>query len=234
MRNVISTSVLGASSRRRAEGDSLRSKAYRQIKEMIILAELPPASLIDEAQLVSDLKVGFTPVRQALQWLALENLVVILPRRGTIVADLNASDLQKIYEMRIQLVPHAVRLAAERATDREIASMGALLDRSDAVIAKGDHYQLIRLDRQFQRLLTAATHNEFLIEMLDQLYSHSLRLWYANLHRIRGLRQEIRDHRKILSALKAHDGKRAEAIMRSTVAEFHREQMSLNQNLSRS
>lgn len=226
-RNTISTSVLGLSTHRREEEDSLRSRAYRQIKERIILAELPPASLIDEARLVSELGVGHTPVRQALQWLALENLVVILPRRGTIVADLNASDLQKIYETRIQLVPYAARLAAERATKRQIAAMETLLDRSRTIIAKGDHKQLIRVDRQFQRLLAEASHNEFLIEIMDRLYSHALRLWYANLGRIRGLRQEIRDHRKILAAIKARDGKRAGEILGGTIEGFHREQMSL-------
>lgn len=234
MRHVLSTSVLGASSRRRAEGDSLRHRAYREIKELIISAELPPAALIDEARLVSDLKLGYTPVRQALQRLALDNLVVILPRRGTIVADLNASDLEKIYEIRVELVPHAARLAAEHATPAQIVGMDKLLARSMKIIAKGDHYQLIQLDRDFQRLLAEATHNEFLIETLDGLYSHALRLWYMHLHRIRSLRQEIRDHLRVLAAIKVRDGRRAAAIMRDTVVGFHREQMTLTRSLPHS
>ena len=90
--------------------------AYRAIKARIVALEMPPASVVDETALVDELGVGLTPVRQALRRLALENLVVILPRRGTLVADLNASDLSKIYEMRVELETLAARLAAERAT----------------------------------------------------------------------------------------------------------------------
>src|ERR1051326_6443567 len=188
--NLHSPSVLGASSRRRVHDNSLRSQAYRLIKEKIVCAELPPASLIDEQQLAAELGLGLTPVRQALQWLALENLVVILPRRGTIVADLNLSDLQKIFEMRIMLEPYAARLAAERATPKQIEAMETLLADSDPILAERAHHQLIRLDHRAHQLLAEATHNEFLAETLERLYSHGLRVWYVNLHRISRLRSE--------------------------------------------
>ena len=224
--NSLSISVLGASSRRRSEDNSLRNRAYRQIKEKIICAELPPASLLDEEQLATELKLGRTPIRQALQWLALENLVVILPRRGTMVADVNMSDLQKIYEMRIELEPYAARLAAERATEKQIASMETLFAESEPILASGDHHQLIRIDHRAHQLLAEAAHNEFLAESLERLYSHGLRLWYVNLHRISRLRQEVEEHRDVVAAIKARDGQRAETIMRKHVADFHREQMA--------
>lgn len=226
--NSLSTSVLGASSRRRSEDTSLRNRAYRQIKEKIICAELPPASLLDEEQLAAELKLGRTPIRQALQWLALENLVVILPRRGTIVADVNWSDMQKIFEMRIMLEPYAARLAAERATPKQIEAMETLLADSDPILAEGDHHQLIRLDHRAHQLLAEAAHNEFLAETLERLYSHGLRVWYVNLHRVSRLRQEVEEHREVLAAIKARDGRRAEEIVRKHVTDFHREQTELS------
>ena len=79
---------------------SQSSEAYRMIKEQIITLALSPGSLLDEAQLSEQLGIGRTPIREALIRLSLENLIIILPRRGTIVADLNASDLHKLYEIR--------------------------------------------------------------------------------------------------------------------------------------
>jgi len=108
-----------------------------------------------------ELHLGRTPIREALQRLALENLVVILPRRGTIVADLNMSDLQKIFEMRLELEIYAVHLAAERATPAEVAEMEALLAKSDEIIRQADSHQLMQLDHQAHQLLARAATTNF-------------------------------------------------------------------------
>src|SRR6266496_4014258 len=175
---MIRTSML-TTLHRRVKTTSQSSDAYHLIKEKIITLELPPASVIDEARLIAELGLGRTPIREALQRLALDNLVVILPRRGTIVADLNMSDLQKIFEIRIELEVYGVRLAAQRATVAQIAAMEALFEDADTLLRDGDNYQLIRLDHQAHRLLAQAAHNEFLEETLERLYNHVLRLWYV-------------------------------------------------------
>jgi DNA-binding GntR family transcriptional regulator len=217
---MITTSMLATSHSRRANANSQSGEAYRMIKEKIITLELPPASLIDEARLIADLSLGRTPIREALQRLALENLVVILPRRGTIVADLNMSDLQKIFEVRIELEVLAVRLATQRATAAQVAAMEGLFRDADALIHDGDNYQLIRLDHEAHRMLAQAAHNEFLEETLDRLYNHVLRLWYVSLHRVQRLREAIEEHREIIALVKDGDGERAARMMRAHIAQF--------------
>jgi GntR family transcriptional regulator, rspAB operon transcriptional repressor len=167
--------------------------------------------------------LGRTPIREALQRLALDNLVVILPRRGTIVADLNMSDMQKIFEVRIELESYATGLAALRATDRQIAAMEALFAEADTLIQNGDNYQLIKLDHEAHRLLAEAAHNEFLAETLERLYSHVLRLWYVSLHKVSRLREAIEEHREIVTAVKNRDPHQAAAIMRRHVSAFQSE-----------
>jgi DNA-binding GntR family transcriptional regulator len=217
---MITTSMLTTSHSRRASATSQSGEAYRLIKERIITLELPPAAVIDEAKLMADLGLGRTPIREALQRLALENLVVILPRRGTIVADLNMSDLQKIFEIRVDLELLAVRLAAQRATPAQIAAMAALFASADALLGRGDNYELIRLDHEAHRLLAKAAHNEFLEETLERLYNHVLRLWYVSLHRVQRLREAIEEHREIIALVEAGDGEGAARIMRAHIAEF--------------
>lgn len=217
---MLPATLLTASRQRRVNHDSRSEAAYRIIKEKIVTLELPPASLLNEAELMAELGLGRTPVREALQRLALENLVIILPRRGTIVADLNMSDLQKIFEMRLELEVYTVRLAAERATPAQVAEMEALLANSDEIIRQGDYYQLMRLDHQAHQLLAQAAHNEFLAETLERLYNHSLRLWYISLHKVSRLAEAIAEHRDIVAAIKAGDGQRAAEIMRTHITDF--------------
>ena len=224
---MITTTMLTSSHSRRASATSQSGEAYRLIKERIITLDLPPATVLDEAKLIADLGLGRTPIREALQRLALENLVVILPRRGTIVADLNMSDLQKIFEIRVDLELLAVRLAAQRATPAQIAAMEALFVSADELLRCGDNHQLIRLDHEAHRLLAQAAHNEFLEETLERLYNHVLRLWFVSLHRVQRLREAIEEHREIIGLIKAGDSEGAARIMRAHIAEFQAQFLSI-------
>ncbi len=226
MQSAVPTSILMASSQRRVQSSSQSEVAYRAIKAKIISLELPPASLLNEEQLMEELGLGRTPIREALQRLALEALVVILPRRGTMVADLNLTDLKKIFELRVELEVFAAQLAAQRATPQQIAAMEALFTDAEAIIREGDYQQLIMLDREAHHLLAQATHNEFLEETLEQLYSHVLRFWHASLPQVQHhLRDAIQEHRELIAAIKAGDSERAGEIMHRHVTGFQSEIM---------
>jgi DNA-binding transcriptional regulator YhcF (GntR family) len=98
---------------------SLSEKAYHLIRDRIVSLRLPPGSMIDERELVADLGLGRTPVREALRRLAGENLVDVFPRRGMFVAGVDVGDLASISEARAELEGFAARLAAARATKEE-------------------------------------------------------------------------------------------------------------------
>lgn len=220
---MLPATLLTASRQHRYKHDTHSETAYRLLKEKIVTLVLPPATLLNEAKLMAELNLGRTPIREALQRLASENLVVILPRRGTIVADLNISDIQKIFEVRLELETYVARLAASRATPAQIEAMEALFAGADELIRQADHHQLISLDHQAHRLLVQAAHNEFLEEILEQLYTHILRLWYLSLHKVSRLAEAIEEHRHIIAAVKARDGERAAQIMRTHIDGFQRE-----------
>ena len=217
---MLPSTLLTASQLHRNKNASQSETAYRILKEKIVTIELPPASLLNEADLMTELNLGRTPIREALQRLAFENLVVILPRRGTIVADLNLRDLQKIFELRLELETCVVQFAAERATTEQIIEMETLFADADDIIHSGDYHRLILLDIQAHRLLAQAAQNEFLAEILERLYTHVLRLWYVSLHKIKRLPEAIEEHRDIIAAVKARDSERAVQIMRAHIAGF--------------
>jgi DNA-binding GntR family transcriptional regulator len=177
--------MLAASARRAVDADSKSAEAYRAIKDMIVSLELPPAALLDERGLAERLGVGLTPVRQALRRLEWESLVVILPRRGTLVADLNDSDLGRIYELRSVLEPQAAELAAERGTAEQRAALAAVIAAMHAELARPtpDRRVLIALDRDLPRQIWAMAGNEMLEQTLEWLFSHVLRRWNDSIDR---------------------------------------------------
>src|SRR6202163_2363099 len=99
--------------------DAARSQseeAYLRIRDRIVSLDMPPGSVVNESRLREELKIGRTPIREALQRLSRENLVKSVPHRGTFVTDVNITDLARITEVRVVLEGHAARLAAERLT----------------------------------------------------------------------------------------------------------------------
>ena len=200
----------------------LSDKAYELIRHKIITLEMPPLSAIDESALMAELEIGRTPIREALQRLASEDLVSIAPRRGIFVADVSITDLQKIFELRMVLEGFCARLAAERATPRQIAEVEAVIRELDAV-SDEDARALLAIDERFHTLLYQAAGNQFLADSLEHLQALSFRIFYLVLNRLGSVRWTVEQHREIIEVLQAQDGARAEVLLQQHIYQFQQE-----------
>lgn len=195
--------------------------AYRRILERIVSLDMPPGSVVNEAKLREDLGIGRTPIREALQRLARENLVRSIPHRGTFVTDINITDLARITEVRVVLEAHAARLAAEKLSTTDRAAIEGLLELVGGHVT--DPRELMRLDQLIHRTVYRAARNPFLEATLERYFNLSLRLWYLVLDREVRLREAVDEHGELLRAILAGDGELAETIMRKHVIGFERE-----------
>jgi len=206
-----------------AEGARSQSEsAYLRIRDRIVSLDMPPGSVVHEGRLREELEIGRTPIREALQRLALENLVKSIPHRGTFVTNVNITDLARITEVRVVLESHAARLAAERLGGADRLAIRELLDVLEAGGAS-DQRELMHLDQQIHRQIYKAARNSFLENTLERYLNLSLRLWYLVVdHEVR-LREAVAEHVELLRAVLAGDGPRAEDGMRRHVTGFERE-----------
>lgn len=184
---------------------SLSEQAYLLIRRKIISLELPPGGIVDEASLKDELGLGRTPIREALLRLSLEKLVTIVPRRGIFVTDIVITDLQRLFEIRLELETLAARLAARRGTERHWLRMDEVLNRLPPADQPADNEILIGVDEMCHRIMYEATENKFLQDTLITLYALSLRLWYYFLSKIGDMRGALEEHRHILEALQMGD-----------------------------
>jgi DNA-binding GntR family transcriptional regulator len=204
------------------ESGSVRSqgeRAYLLIRDQIVTLKLAPGSVIEEGRLRTELGLGRTPIREALQRLAHENLVSFVPHRGTFVCDINLTDLHRLTEVRVELEGYAARLAAERAGPADRTLMTALLTELNG-IEEDDGHGLMRLDQRIHRQVYQATRNTFLQAMLEESFNLSLRIWFLGLDRGVRLKQAVEEHRQLLEAIVARDAERAASIMRRHVSGF--------------
>lgn len=193
--------------------------AYQTIKQKIITLELKPLAVIDEQALMESLRLGRTPIHEALHRLAGENLVIIAPRRGMFVADISVTDLQKIFELRVQIEGYCAQLAAQRATDAQITEMEQVLGGLEHV-APADTQELMSIDQRLHQMLYTAADNKFLADELNRLHALSLRLWYLAVDKVDDVKGSVDEHRLVVDALKARDCTLAEALMQRHVAHF--------------
>ena len=200
------------------QAESLAERAYVAIRRLIVTLELGPGSVINERELVEQLGIGRTPVREALRRLAQEGLVEVYPRRGMFVTDVDVRNLARISEVRAALEPEAARLAAERATDAERAELQELLDALDAGAA--DDQALMALDERIHRAVYRCARNDLLEATLEQYYVLALRIWTIALDRQHELKDAVQEHRALLEAIHDGDGERAAATMRAHVEDF--------------
>ncbi|HKW06702.1 MAG TPA: GntR family transcriptional regulator [Candidatus Dormibacteraeota bacterium] len=206
----------------RFEARSQGEQAYLRIRERIVCLDMPPGSVVNEARLREELGIGRTPIREALQRLARENLVKSIPHRGTFVTDVNITDLARITEVRVVLEGHAARLAAERMTAADRESIEQLVRVLETGLVS-DQRRLMELDQQIHLAVYKATRNTFLESTLERYFNLSLRLWYLVLDSEVRLREAVDEHVDLLRAILAGDKDRAEDIMRRHVIGFERE-----------
>jgi DNA-binding GntR family transcriptional regulator len=200
----------------------LSDKAYQLIRHKIITLELPPLTSIDEQALMEDLQLGRTPIREALQRLAAEDLVFFAPRRGIFVSEISITDLQKIFEARMVLEGFCARLAAQRATAEQLARMEEIVNGLDRVEGE-ESRALMAVDEAFHEWLYDAADNKFVADTLRRLHALSFRLWHLVLDRLGSVREAMEQHVEIADAVKAKDATRAEALIQEHIAEFQQE-----------
>jgi DNA-binding GntR family transcriptional regulator len=204
---------------------SLSEKAYEQIRHRIVTLALPPGAVVDETQLQTELELGRTPIREALKRLALERLVSIIPRRGIFVTPINITDLQHLYEVRINLECLAAELAALRGTAvhwQEMASVLASITDREQITPD----QLIEIDEACHQIIYQAADNQFLNQSLTALFPLSLRMWHVALAKLGDKKdsiieyKHIAEHHDIMVALQNGRSQEASSLMRRHIEAY--------------
>ena len=142
--------------------------AYAEVRERILSGALPQGATVSQEALAAELNVSTTPLREAMRRLSSEGLVILDAHRDARVAPLTATEARSLFEIRQQLDPLAVRLAAERrdAVDVPRIEDAAASEPLDA----GSGLAALEAHRAFHAALSRASHNDLLIGLLDGLW----------------------------------------------------------------
>ncbi len=196
-------------------GPSISEQVYRSLRASLLGGAYPSGARLSEAGLAQHLEVSRAPVREAVERLVQEGLVVRRPRRGTFVRCYDHAQVRELMELRRVLETAAATFAVERATDEELEALRRQLGSAEAAAERGERYVA---DQDFHGALLALAKNDELVKVAG-LVADQLRLARARSTARCGRAQEAFDeHAAVLRALVARDAVAAQAALRTHLA----------------
>lgn len=192
----------------------LREVVSEALREAIVAGVLQPGERLMEIQLAEELGVSRTPVREAIRKLELEGFVVMVPRRGTYVADLSIKDINEVYEIRTSLDILAAGLAAERITEEELEQMERLLVEIGEYMDKEDIEKIVEVDTKFHDILYRASRNDRLVGIISNLREQFTRFRTVSIAYPGRAKNTLEEHRKLLEAIAQRNVEVAQQLAR--------------------
>jgi DNA-binding GntR family transcriptional regulator len=181
--------------------ESLTEQAYAQIEEAIVTLQMPPGSTVSELALSEMTGIGRTPIREAVQRLAREHLIVILPQRGLLVPEIDVKKQLKLLRTRREVERLVCRSAAKSATPDEREVFARLAAGFEKAASANDDVSFVRLDREFNELCLAAARNEFAEGAMRLMHGLLRRFWYYHYKQTADLPEMARLHGAVAKAI---------------------------------
>jgi len=180
----------------------LSQKTYHILKHAIVRGDLEPNSKLVLTEIAKSLGISNTPIREAINKLASEGLVRIIPNKGIIVKEINVDDFQEILQIRAFLDGLIAKLASEKITDEEIDEMMGVIHEMEYTVKKDDRLNYNDLDIQFHDFLLNITGNNKLKEIYNNLINQSNRFRLRTLKIPDRMGKSLKEHREIALKIK--------------------------------
>ena len=153
---------------------NLRDKAYNAIKDKILTGRIGHSDFLNEAELMKELDVSRTPIREALSLHEQEGLVSVLPKKGVLVKPLTVSDISQGFEVRTIIEPYIIETYLKFIDKHELLKIKALSQK--LIIEPPDPTKFAKLDDHFQRGIASACPNVFIKTMLGKVFDQNIRV----------------------------------------------------------
>ncbi|WP_344420183.1 GntR family transcriptional regulator [Pseudonocardia ailaonensis] len=202
------TYVSSRRKRQLAQPRTFADQAAEMIREIIVSGEIKGGDRLNEVALSQMLGISRSPIREALNLLASEKLVVLNPGKGAFVPTITPMMLHELGEARLSLECAAAALAAVRATDADIEAMERVLADAERTLRADDSRWPAEFD--LHDLILRASGNSVIEELASSVNTRMRLARLASGHNRTRAREAYEEHVAIVDALRARDPRAAE------------------------
>ncbi len=201
------------------EIESLGARVFRdRIEEAILQAlsvgDLKPGDQVKEAEIAMQAGISRGPVREAIQRLVGEEILVYYPHKGTFVAEWTYKDIQEIYSVRGLLEGYAARLAVQRMTADQLAQLTSIIDQMVEKAKAGDDAGVLEYDLMFHECVRDLAEHGLVSKLLSNLHRRINLYIKLDESSTPSLNQYAQNHYLLLESLKSGDPAKAEIVFR--------------------
>lgn len=180
---------------------SMADRAYARLKRDIVKTKLRPGAMISDSAIAEEYEVSRTPIREAINSLRREGLVIVMPRRGTFVKPIDFSEIQDLYALRKMVEPDAAVLASERASVEELRQLVDLSELStDPSVEK---HVLNERNGQLHTRIAELSGMPILVTTVQSIHEEIERC--LNLRKELGSPYKAVNHGRLVDAIATHD-----------------------------
>ena len=204
------------------EGIMNKEEAYEELRVRIVTNGVAPGEILNEKELMTQLAIGRSPLREILFRLQEENLIKPLPRLGYMVTTVDIFEVRELVELRRELEGYAGFLAAQRITPKQLEDLRTLIREAEteATVSRNVSNISEYFDTRFHSLLYQAAGNQKLAKVLQDLHILMLRIWFhVGLDAI-GFAHQAQNLYTVLEALEQKDPQKARSAMEDHVDQY--------------
>ena len=196
-----------------------KEEAYEKLRVRIVTNGVAPGEILKEKDLMAQLAIGRSPLREILFRLQEENLIKPLPRLGYMVTTLDISDVRELVELRRELEGFAGYLAAQRITPEQLEYLRDIIREAETETVEMQDVSNITeyFDTRVHSLLYQATGNQKLVKILQDLHIVMLRIWFHVGFGAIGFGHQAQNFYKVFEALEQKDAENARSAMEDHV-----------------
>ncbi len=203
---------------------SLSEQVYEYIVHQIKIGALAFEDKISETDLIDQLGISRTPIREALIQLASDGILDNIPRKGFYVKSITPEAMDEAYAIIGQLDAYALKLAMPKMTDTDIDRMSVAIEKIDLSIEKRNYELYCSWQEEFHLIYLEICGNQTLIDLIKELERRNIRTTYfsADTEKLFAFLKIINEqHRELLKwIIEKNEEKAAEMIAKHWTMEF--------------
>ncbi len=195
----------------------LSQKAYRILKDAIIRGDIESNARLTLQEIAENMGISKTPIREAINFLASEGLVKLIPNKGIIINEISIDDFQEILQIRSVLDGLIAELAAAKINEDEISTMMKIIYDMEISVKEDDRLVYNDLDIKFHDFLLNIAGNQKLKDIYNHLISQAQKFRLRTLKLAYRMSKSLAEHKSIALAVKEKNPIKANREMRKHI-----------------
>lgn len=191
--------------------ETTKERVYKEIKSAILTGRILADEIFTEVKLAETLNTSRTPVRESLQDLLKEGLIISIPRKGLKVRKVTKNEMEQIFLLRKSIESEVIQKLASTITQQQIEMLKEICAEQEEAMNNGDEVSFISLDQEFHLTLTRLANYELVEQILVNLHNLSTLIGLQAVKKKNRMNELLQEHRTIIQALSDKDALQAAA-----------------------